>query len=80
MKIKKNITLLFLLLCCFTILINFLKLESLTVIFIYGGLICLYLFFIIKKYWHARREIAYLCIFLIFIIVAFPIWLFSIPH
>jgi hypothetical protein len=77
---KNMHTTLFLCLCAATILLNVLQLNTSPMsVALYGGLICIFLLTIIKKYWVTRRNVALLCIFLIFFVIGFPLLLLSIP-
>lgn len=67
----------FLFLCLLSVFITIFKPNSLITIFIFGALLCIYLSFFVKKYWHSERWLSLFCLILIILIIIFPLFLIS---
>ena len=71
-------TILYLILCGLAVVMNIFRPDSFISIGIFGLLISVYLFTIIRKNWNTKRDISYLCIALIVFIIGWPVFLLSI--
>lgn len=67
-------------LCLLSIIINLVHPNSLIFVALFGILLCVFLFSEIKRNWTTNKNIVYLYIFFMILIVGFPIFLLSIPR